>query len=164
MKPTTLKGGYKKVICKTVESKCCRCLMLHLYLEKNVTFRKCCSQKQSSRGFLEKRCSENMQQIYRRKRTGEHPRRSSISCNFNKVANQLYWNHTSAYVFSCKFATYFQSTFSYEHLLGAASVFSLRISLFQMLQKKLRKTKSLNKNNQKFKKKQVQTNKWTLIF
>ena len=26
-------------------------------------------------------------------------------------AKQLYWNHTSAWVFSCKFAAYFQNTF-----------------------------------------------------
>ena len=32
-------------------------------------------------------------------------------CDFNKVALQLYWNHTSAWVFSCKFAAYFQNTF-----------------------------------------------------
>ena len=29
-----------------------------------------------------------------------------------KVALQPYWNHTSAWVFSCKFASYFQNTFS----------------------------------------------------
>ena len=28
-------------------------------------------------------------------------------CDFNKVAKQFYWNHTSAWVFSCNFATYF---------------------------------------------------------
>ena len=33
----------------------------------------------------------------------EHPCRSAI-CK----AKQLYWNHTSAWVFSCKFAAYFQ--------------------------------------------------------
>ena len=33
-------------------------------------------------------------------------------CDFNKVALQLYWNRTSAWVFSCKFAAYFQNTFS----------------------------------------------------
>ena len=32
-------------------------------------------------------------------------------CDFNKVAKQLHWNNTSAWVFSCKFAEYFQSTF-----------------------------------------------------
>ena len=47
--------------------------------------------------------SENMQQIYRRT-----PMPKSY---INKVASQLYWNHTSARVFSCKFAVYFQNTF-----------------------------------------------------
>ena len=28
------------------------------------------------------------------------------------IAKQLYWNLTSAWVFSCKFAAYFQNTFS----------------------------------------------------
>ena len=36
--------------------------------------------------------------------TGEHSCRSVIS--------QLYWNHTSVWVFSCKFAAYFQNTFT----------------------------------------------------
>ena len=36
-------------------------------------------------------------------------------CDFNKIAN-----HTSAGVFSCKFAAYFQNTFSNEHLWMAA--------------------------------------------
>ena len=34
--------------------------------------------------------------------TGENPYRS---------AKQLYWHHSSAWVFSCKFAAYFQNTF-----------------------------------------------------
>ena len=34
---------------------------------------------------------------------------------------QLYWNRTSAWVFYCKFAGYFQNTFSKEHLWVAAS-------------------------------------------
>ena len=33
-------------------------------------------------------------------------------------AKQLYWNQTSAYVFSCKFAAYIQKTFFWEHLRG----------------------------------------------
>ena len=36
--------------------------------------------------------------------TGEHPCRSAI-------VKQLYWNRTSAWVFCCKFAAYFQNTF-----------------------------------------------------
>ena len=61
-------------------------------------------QKQSPRDVPRKRCSENVQQIYRRS--------SMLKCDFNKVALQLYWNRTSAWVSSCKFAAYFQNTFS----------------------------------------------------
>ena len=31
--------------------------------------------------------------------------------DFNKVAKQLYLNHTSVWLFSCKFAAYFQTPF-----------------------------------------------------
>ena len=51
-------------------------------------------QKQQSRSVLRKRCSGNMQQIYRR---GIMPK-----CDFIKVAKQLYWNQTLACVFSSK--------------------------------------------------------------
>ena len=54
-----------------------------------------------------------MQQIYRRT--------PMPKCDFSKVALQLYWNHTSTWVFSCKFAAYFLNTFAREHLWGAAS-------------------------------------------
>ena len=50
-------------------------------------------QKQPSRGVLKKRCSENMLSIFRRT--------SKPKCDFNKVALHRYWNHTSAWVFSC---------------------------------------------------------------
>ena len=78
-------------------------------------------QKQQSRGFLKKRCAKNMQQIYRITPMPE--------CNFSKVALQLYWNHTSAWVFSYKFAAYFQNTLSYEHLWMAASVTCWKFTL-----------------------------------
>ena len=61
-------------------------------------------QKQPPRGVSKKRCSENMQQIYRRT--------PMPKCDFNKVALQLYWNRTSTWVFSCNFASYLQCTFS----------------------------------------------------
>ena len=61
-------------------------------------------QKQPSRSILRKRCSENMQQIYRRK--------PMVKCDFNKTVLQLHWNCTSPWVFSCKFTAYFQNTFS----------------------------------------------------
>ena len=34
-----------------------------------------------------------------------------VECDSNKVIKQIYWNGTSAWVFSCKFAAYFQNTF-----------------------------------------------------
>ena len=61
-------------------------------------------QKHSSRDVLRKRCSENMQHIYRRTPLPK--------CHFNEVALQLSWNQTSAFVFSCKYAAYFQYIFS----------------------------------------------------
>ena len=70
-------------------------------------------QKQPPRCVLNKRCSGNMQQIYRRT--------PMPKCDFNKVALQLYWNHISALVFSRTFAAYFQNTFYQEHLWVAAS-------------------------------------------
>ena len=54
-----------------------------------------------------------MQQIYRRT--------PMPKCDFNEAALQLYWDHTSTWVFSSKFATYFQNAFSWEHLWTAAS-------------------------------------------
>ena len=59
-------------------------------------------QKQPPRVVLKKRCFENMQQIYRRT---PMPR-----CDFNTVTLQR--SRTSAWVFSRKFTTYFQNTFS----------------------------------------------------
>ena len=63
--------------------------------------------------FLKKRCSENMQRIYRIT--------PMAKCDFNKNSLQFHWNHTSAWVLSYKPAVYFQNTFSEEHLCMAAS-------------------------------------------
>ena len=52
-------------------------------------------QQQLSRGVLRKKCSENMQQIYRRILIPK--------CDFNNVALQFYWNCTTTWVFFCKF-------------------------------------------------------------
>ena len=52
-------------------------------------------------GVPKRRCSENILEIYRRT-----PMPKS---DFNKVA---YWDRTSAWVFSCKFAIYFQNSVS----------------------------------------------------
>ena len=56
-----------------------------------------------------KRCSENMQQTYRGT--------PMPKCDFNKVEK----SRTSAWVFSSKFAAYFQNIFSLDHLWTAAS-------------------------------------------
>ena len=60
------------------------------------------TQKQPSRGVLIKRCSENLQEIYRR----------MPKCDFNKVALQLYSNRISVWVFSCRFLHIFRTPFS----------------------------------------------------
>ena len=70
-------------------------------------------QKQPFRSVLRKKYSENMEQIYRRTPLPK--------CDLNKVAKQLCWNHTSAWVFSYKFAAYFQNNFSWEHPWTTAS-------------------------------------------
>ena len=46
-------------------------------------------------------------------------------CDFNKADLQLYSNQTSAWVFSCKFAAYFQNTFYQERLWMTASEYNL---------------------------------------
>ena len=74
----------------------------------------CFDKKQPFRDVLIKRCSRNMQEIYRRT--------PMLKCDFNKVAKQVYWNGTLAWVFCCKFAGYFQNNFFQEHLWRAASV------------------------------------------
>ena len=66
----------------------------------NLSIRFIYIQRQSPRGVPRVRYSE----IYKRTPTPK--------CNFNKIALQLYWNRTSEWVFSCKFAAYFQNTFS----------------------------------------------------
>ena len=54
----------------------------HFYVCTHTQFR-----SSRSEVFFSKRCSENMQQIYRRT--------PITKCDFNKAALQLYWNHTS---------------------------------------------------------------------
>ena len=51
-----------------------------------------------------------MQQIYQRTPVAE--------CDFNKVAKTLYWNHTSAWVFSCRFLYIFRTSFLRTSLGG----------------------------------------------
>ena len=73
------------------------------------------AQKQPSVDFLIKRCSESIPQIYRRA--------PMLKCVFTKVEKEIYWNHTTGWVFisMSKFAAYFQNTFFWEHIWNAAS-------------------------------------------
>ena len=89
------------------------CLWFLKLRKSNISRVNCIVQKQPSRGVLRRRCSKHRHQIYRRT-----PMSKS---DFNKVALQLYENHTSTWVFSCKFVACFQNTFSQEHLWKTAS-------------------------------------------
>ena len=51
-----------------------------------------------------------------------HAKNTHAEVRFQQSCKQLYWSHTSAWVFSSKFAAYFQNTFSSEHILTAVSV------------------------------------------
>ena len=75
------------------------CILIHTLLVYTTCRCDHQNQKQTSRGAFKKRCSENIQQIYKRT--------PMPKCDFNKV--------TKVWVFSCKFAAYFQSDFSQEH-------------------------------------------------
>ena len=59
----------------------------------------------SSQSKFRNRPPEDMQQIYLCRRT------PIPKCDFNKVAKQPCWNHTSAWLFSCKFADIFRTLF-----------------------------------------------------
>ena len=72
-------------------------------------------QKQSPMGVRQNSNTANMQKIYRRT--------PMWKCDFNNVAMQLYWNHTSPWVFSCVFAAYLRNIFFEEHLWKTASKF-----------------------------------------
>ena len=71
--------------------------------------------KQSPIGALQKMCSANTQQICRRTQMRK--------CDFSNVANQLFWNPTSVWVFSCKFAGYLQEGCFDENLCGTTEDF-----------------------------------------
>ena len=88
-------------------------------------------QKQLFRGVLRKRCSENMQQIYRRT--------PMPKCNFNKVTLQLKWNCSLGWVFPSKFAAYFPNTFPQDQLWMAASKRTclIRIENYKRISKRI---------------------------
>ena len=80
-------------------------------------------QKQPSIGFTRKRYSENILQIY--------SRTPMPKCDFNKVTQATLLKSRSAWLFSSKFAAYFQNTFSLENLWTAASAWCCRyVSVF----------------------------------
>ena len=54
-----------------------------------------------------------MQQIYWRT--------PMLKCDFHVDTKQLYWNQIFGWLFFCKFAAYFQNSFSEERLERAAS-------------------------------------------
>ena len=58
--------------------------------------------------------------------TGKHPLWSAIS-------KQLYWNRTSAWLYSCKLSAYIQSTFFQEHLWMASSEVSGLLQISKIL-------------------------------
>ena len=68
----------------------------------------CFLQKQSSRGVLVK----------------------DVLKICTSVALQLYWNHTSAWVFPCKFAAYFQNFFLRTPLGGCFCSFKVTVRIF----------------------------------
>ena len=53
--------------------------------------------------YFFRRCFENMPQIYRRTHM--------LKCDFNKVEKQLYWNHTSTWVFPVNLLHNFKAPF-----------------------------------------------------
>ena len=76
-------------------------LMRTIFFMKNINK----NMKQPSRGVLRKRCSENMQRIYKRTPMSK--------CDFNKVAKQSnFIEITIRHGCSPEFAAYFQNIFS----------------------------------------------------
>ena len=89
-------------------------------------------QKQPCGDVLRKKCSENMQPICKRT--------PMLKCDFNKVSKQLYWNLTSAWLFSCEFAAFFQNAFSWQHLSRTASAYWTAVLKNFAMETFLRKT------------------------
>ena len=118
-------------------------------------------QTQPFRRVLRKRCSENMQQICRRT--------PMPKCDFNSICVRALLNHTSRWVFFCKFAAYSQNTFSLEHLWRTASDFyTLKIKRKRLLNQFMvlyfDKQDSVSKNNTEIQDVlKISINKWKSI-
>ena len=106
-----VKWKIKKVLCKSdfkerVEDQ----LSFSIYFQGQKGMHKI----SSAEVFLGKGCSENVHQIYMRI--------ALPKSDFNKVALQLCWNRTSAWLLSCKFAAVF-----YEFLNFFWTVFNSEV-------------------------------------
>ena len=81
-----------------------------------------CKWKKNSEAALQSCSLEKVSRKY-----GENLQ-ENIHFHFNKVALQLYWNHTSAWLFSCKVVDIFRTTFpknTYKGLLLETEFFLL---------------------------------------
>ena len=96
-------------------------------------------QKQPSIGVLTKSCSENMQQIYRRTIVSKR--------DFNKVAKQIYWNHTSARLFPVNLLYIFRTPF-YKNTYGGLLLYYLPYIILRSSQENVWK-ESATKGNSK---------------
>ena len=91
LRPHFSKMFFGKTYCKAIEYKA-KLFLISVIVFDSLSMwkveRRKDVQKQPPIGAPRKRCSKNMQQIYRKT---PMPR-----CNFNKVLKQFYWNHTPA--------------------------------------------------------------------
>ena len=88
--------------------------------------------------------SDQKERIYKAFKTmfNNSPEAAIQRCSYKKELylktlknfTQLYWNCTSVWMFSCKFAAYFQNTFSQEQFRTAASdsLIFCKISIFEV--------------------------------
>ena len=102
----TVKNCLLLICCQKAFANIRKLLQIFFY---TFIFIKFTMQKQPSRGVFRKRCSGNMQQIYRRTPMPKY--------DFNKVALQIYWNRTSAWVFSYNLLRIFWTPF-YKNTSG----------------------------------------------
>ena len=58
-------------------------------------------------------------------------------CDFNKDAMQLYWNHTSVWLFSCKFGAFFRTPFPRNTTVGLLLSFAFKVIILPIVLKKL---------------------------
>ena len=86
-------------------------------------------QRQPSRGVPIKSCSGKVQSIWMRTLMPK--------CNFNKVAKQLYWNHTSKWVFSCNFCCIFSEHLFLRTPLNGCFYISLVCFMYKIFAKRL---------------------------